>query len=57
MDDVLRERICIRVTKRYVDLLDLLVQNGVYNTRVEAVRDALRILYERHGLKDTSGKN
>jgi Arc/MetJ-type ribon-helix-helix transcriptional regulator len=46
-----RERITIRLTKRYLDLLNTLIDKGVYNSRNEAIRDALRILYEYHGLK------
>ena len=46
-----RERITIRLTKRYLDLLNLLIERGVYNSRNEAIRDALRIMYEVHGLK------
>ena len=50
-DDNKRERITIRLTKRYLDLLNMLIDKGVYNSRNEAIRDALRILYEYHGLK------
>lgn len=50
-EDNKRERITIRLTKRYLDLLNLLIDKGVYNSRNEAIRDALRILYEYHGLK------
>ena len=46
-----RERITIRLTKRYLDLLNLLIEKGVYNSRNEAIRDSLRIMYEYHGLK------
>jgi Arc/MetJ-type ribon-helix-helix transcriptional regulator len=46
-----RERITIRLTKRYLDLLNLLIERGVYNSRNEAIRDALRIMYEYHGMK------
>lgn len=46
-----RERITIRLTKRYLDLLNTLIDKGVYNSRNEAIRDALRIMYEYHGLK------
>jgi Arc/MetJ-type ribon-helix-helix transcriptional regulator len=45
------ERITVRLTKRYLDLLNTLVDKGVYNSRNEAIRDALRIMYEYHGLK------
>ena len=50
-DDNKRERITIRLTKRYLELLNLLIEKGVYNSRNEAIRDALRIMYEYHGLK------
>ena len=50
-DDNKRERITIRLTKRYLDLLNLLIEKGVYNSRNEAIRDSLRIMYEYHGLK------
>jgi Arc/MetJ-type ribon-helix-helix transcriptional regulator len=55
-DDNKRERITIRLTKRYLDLLNLLIAKGVYNSRNEAIRDGLRILYEYHGLKVTPEK-
>ncbi len=51
-----RERITIRLSKRYLDLLNLLIEKGVYNSRNIAIRDALRILYEYHGLKATPEK-
>jgi Arc/MetJ-type ribon-helix-helix transcriptional regulator len=50
-DDNKRERITIRLTKRYLGLLNTLIDKGVYNSRNEAIRDALRIMYEYHGLK------
>ncbi len=50
-DNNKRERITIRLTKRYLDLLNTLIEKGVYNSRNEAIRDALRIMYEYHGLK------
>jgi Arc/MetJ-type ribon-helix-helix transcriptional regulator len=50
-DDNKRERITIRLTKRYLELLNMLIEKGVYNSRNEAIRDALRIMYEYHGLK------
>ena len=55
-DDNKRERITIRLTKRYLELLNMLIEKGVYNSRNEAIRDALRILYEYHGLKVSPDK-
>lgn len=52
-----RERITIRLTKRYLELLNMLIEKGVYNSRNEAIRDALRILYEYHGLKVSPEKH
>jgi Arc/MetJ-type ribon-helix-helix transcriptional regulator len=46
-----RERITIRLTVRYMQLLDELVERGLYNSRNEAIRDAIRLLFERHNLK------
>lgn len=46
-----RDRITVRLTKRYMTLLEELVERGVYNSRNEAIRDALRSLFEHHGLK------
>lgn len=46
-----RERITIRLTLRYMQLLEELVNRGVYNSRNEALRAALRLLFEHHGLK------
>lgn len=46
-----RERITFRLTQRYMDLLDELVDRGAYNSRNEAIRAALRLLFEEHGLK------
>jgi len=55
-EDNKRERITIRLTKRYLDLLNMLIEKGVYNSRNEAIRDALRIMYEYHGLKVSPDK-
>lgn len=56
-EDNKRERITIRLTKRYLELLNMLIDKGVYNSRNEAIRDALRILYEYHGLKVSPEKS
>ncbi|MHA1377363.1 MAG: ribbon-helix-helix domain-containing protein [Candidatus Helarchaeota archaeon] len=48
MSDYLKERITIRLTKRYLGLLEELVENGIYNSKNEAIRDALRRLFEHY---------
>lgn len=32
----------VRVTKKLVELLDTLIEDGVYSNRSEAIRDAIR---------------
>jgi len=52
-----RERITIRLPARYMELLNKLTEQGVYNSRNEAIRAALRLLYEHHELKIAPTKN
>jgi len=56
MSAKMRERITIRLTLKYLQLLDKLVEDGVYNSRNEAIRDGLRLLFEHYGYK-MQGKN
>jgi Arc/MetJ-type ribon-helix-helix transcriptional regulator len=49
--DSKRERITIRLNKRYMQLLNELIDGGAYNSRNEAIRDALRMLFEHHSLR------
>jgi metal-responsive CopG/Arc/MetJ family transcriptional regulator len=51
-----RERITIHLTKRYLDLLNALIEKGASNSRNEAIRDALLIMYQYHGLKSAPEK-
>lgn len=51
MSAKMRDRITIRLTRKYMQLLDRLVEEGVYNSRNEAIRDGLRLLFEHHGFK------
>jgi hypothetical protein len=45
-----RERITIRLTKRYLDLLNLLIEKGVYNSRKPSMIPC-ESWYEYPGLK------
>jgi Arc/MetJ-type ribon-helix-helix transcriptional regulator len=40
--------ISLHVPKYYVEVIDDLVRQGVYPSRSEAIRDAIRQLLERH---------
>lgn len=48
---IILERVTIRLPKRYVDRLNWLVEKGVYTNKTEALRTAIRILFEHHGIK------
>lgn len=45
------ERITIRLTKKQLSMLNLLIEKGAYVSKNEALRSALSLLFERHGLK------
>lgn len=55
-DDNKRERITIRLAKRYLDSLNMLIEKGMYNSRNEAIRDALRLLFKYHEDEYFAGK-
>lgn len=45
------DRITVRVPPNLIAALDEIVERGIYTTRSEAVRDALRMLLERNGVR------
>ena len=47
----MRKRVTIRLTNRYVDYLNWLVEQGIYNSTGEAIRAGIRMLFEHHGIK------
>jgi len=47
---VKRKRIALTLTPVYVDRLARLVSMGFYMERQGAIRQALRLLYEHHGV-------
>jgi len=47
---VKKTRLMVTLTKPYVDRLDRLVLTGFYMERQAAMREALRWLFERHGI-------
>jgi len=51
MSDNLKEKISIRLTQKYLKLLDDLIKKGIYNNRNEAIRDGVRLLFEKHGVQ------
>jgi len=45
-----RKRICIRLTKPYLDGLEHLSRTGVYMETQSAIRASLRLLFKAHGI-------
>jgi len=43
------ELISFHLPKHYVDMLDDLVRRGIYPSRSEAIRDAIRLLLQHFG--------
>ncbi|GAH35557.1 unnamed protein product [marine sediment metagenome] len=50
-DKATRVRITLTLTKVYVDALDRLVEEGLYMEHQVAIRDALRHLFQFHGIE------
>ncbi len=44
------KRVSIRLTNRYVDCLNQLIEKEIYNNTGEAIRAAIRISFEHHGI-------
>ncbi|MBA7643600.1 hypothetical protein ES703_51331 [subsurface metagenome] len=46
-----KQRFSVTLTGAYIDRLNLLVEKGLYLDHQDAVRDALRRLFQHHGMK------
>lgn len=46
-----KRRFSVTLTKPYIDALDRLVEKGLYLEHQTAIRDALRRLFQFHGMK------
>lgn len=49
MTGKMRESLTIRLSRLYLDALDDLVERGLYGSKSEVVRDALRSFFEKRG--------
>jgi len=47
----LKVSLTIRLSKAYLDIMEKLLEKGVYSSKGEIVRDALRMLFEKYGEK------
>lgn len=41
----------LRLSKAYLEIMEKLIERGVYGSKSEIVRDALRLLFEEYGEK------
>lgn len=50
-EKLVKKRVCVTLTKPYLDALDRLVREGVYVDRAELIKDALRRLFRHYGIE------
>lgn len=50
-EKLVKKRVCVTLTKPYLDALDRLVRQGVYASRADLVKDALRRLFRHYGIE------
>ena len=55
-DKAARTRISLTLTKVYVEALDQLVEEGIYLEYQGAIRAALRLLFQFHGIEPFTDK-
>lgn len=55
-DKVVKKRIGLTLTRVYVEALDKLVEDGIYMEHQAAIRTALRLLFQFHGIEPFSEK-
>jgi len=51
----MEESLTIRLSKVYLDLMDKMIEKGVYGTKSEIIREALRMFFEKYGEKVWEG--
>ena len=47
-EKLVKKRVCVTLTKPYLEALDRLVQEGVYVDRAEIIKDGLRRLFRHY---------
>lgn len=46
-----KTRVSIQLTEPYIKCLNTLIEKGIFNERQDAMREALRSLFQKHGLE------
>lgn len=47
----MKQSLTVRLSDAYLDQMDILIDKGVYGSKSEIVREALRHLFEKYGVK------
>lgn len=51
MSGKMQESLTIRLSKLYLDAMDRMLERGLYGSKSEIVREALRMFFEKYGEK------
>ena len=49
MPKKMQESLTIRLSRLYLTAMDRMIEGGLYGSKSEIVREALRIFFEKHG--------
>ena len=49
MSGKMPKSLTIRLSKLYLDAMDRMIERGLYGSKSEMVREALRLFFEKHG--------
>lgn len=49
-EKLVKKRVCVTLTKPYLDALGRLIDDGVYMDRGKVIKDALRRLFRHYGI-------
>lgn len=47
----MKQPLTVRLSDAYIDIMEQLIEKGVYGSKSEIVREALRLLFEKYGVK------
>lgn len=51
MSGKMRESLTIRLSRLYLDAMNRMIERGLYGSKSEIVREALRMFFEKYGEK------
>jgi Arc/MetJ-type ribon-helix-helix transcriptional regulator len=51
MPHIMEESLTIRLSKAYIDLMDKMIEKGVYSSKSEIIRESLRMFFDKYGEK------